>query len=99
MRFVHVALLLAVTTSPALAQREPQIVIPGRRDVGRGGGRIRSRPARRDGAGRDLPAAAAVDALFRAQLLPQGRQEARLWPVGNQSAAGSAAATFGANLL
>src|SRR5580692_12340390 len=33
MRFVYVALLLAVTTSPALAQREPQIVIPGRPDV------------------------------------------------------------------
>ena len=33
MRFVQAALLLAVMTSPALAQREPQIVIPGRRDV------------------------------------------------------------------
>ena len=33
MRFVQAALFLAVTTSPALAQREPQIVIPGRRDV------------------------------------------------------------------
>ena len=33
MRFIHAALLLAVTTSPALAQREPQIVIPGRPDV------------------------------------------------------------------
>jgi hypothetical protein len=33
MRFVQVALCLAVMTSPALAQREPQIVIPGRRDV------------------------------------------------------------------
>jgi hypothetical protein len=33
MRFVHAALFLAVTTSPALAQREPQIVIPGRADV------------------------------------------------------------------
>ena len=33
MRFVYVALLLAVTASPALAQREPQIVIPGKRGV------------------------------------------------------------------
>src|SRR5580692_2499303 len=33
MRFVQAALLLAVMTSPALAQREPQIVIPGRADV------------------------------------------------------------------
>jgi hypothetical protein len=33
MRFFHAALLLAVTTSPALAQREPEIVIPGRADV------------------------------------------------------------------
>jgi hypothetical protein len=33
MRFVHAALVLAVTTSPALAQREPEIVIPGRPDV------------------------------------------------------------------
>jgi hypothetical protein len=33
MRFVQAALFLAVTTSPALAQREPQIVIPGRADV------------------------------------------------------------------
>jgi hypothetical protein len=33
MRFVHAALFLAVMTSPALAQREPQIVIPGRADV------------------------------------------------------------------
>ena len=33
MRFVQTALLLAVMTSPALAQREPQIVIPGRADV------------------------------------------------------------------
>ena len=33
MRLIHAALLLAVTTSPALAQREPQIVIPGRPDV------------------------------------------------------------------
>ena len=33
MRFVYMALLLAVTTSPALAQREPEIVIPGRPDV------------------------------------------------------------------
>jgi hypothetical protein len=33
MRFAHAALVLAVTTSPALAQREPEIVIPGRPDV------------------------------------------------------------------
>ena len=33
MRFVQAALFLAVMTSPALAQREPQIVIPGRADV------------------------------------------------------------------
>jgi hypothetical protein len=33
MRFVHAAVILAVTTSPALAQREPEIVIPGRPDV------------------------------------------------------------------
>ena len=33
MRFVQAALLLAVMTSPALAQREPQIVIPGGADV------------------------------------------------------------------
>ncbi len=33
MRFVHAALLLAVTTSPALAQREPQIVVPGKPGV------------------------------------------------------------------
>ena len=33
MRLIHAALLLAVTTSPALAQREPEIVIPGRADV------------------------------------------------------------------
>ncbi len=33
MRFVHAALLLAVTASPALAQREPEIVIPGRPGV------------------------------------------------------------------
>jgi hypothetical protein len=33
MRVVHTAVFLAVTTSPALAQREPQIVIPGRADV------------------------------------------------------------------
>jgi hypothetical protein len=33
MRFVHAAVVLAVMTSPALAQREPEIVIPGRPDV------------------------------------------------------------------
>jgi hypothetical protein len=33
MRFLYVALLLAVTASPAFAQREPQIVIPGKRGV------------------------------------------------------------------
>jgi hypothetical protein len=33
MRFFHAALLLAVMTSPALAQREPEIVVPGRADV------------------------------------------------------------------
>lgn len=33
MRFVQVALLLAVMTSPALAQREPEIVIPGKAGV------------------------------------------------------------------
>jgi hypothetical protein len=33
MRFVHAALLLTVTASPALAQREPVIVIPGRPGV------------------------------------------------------------------
>jgi hypothetical protein len=33
MRFVDAALVLAVMTSPALAQREPEIVIPGRPDV------------------------------------------------------------------
>jgi hypothetical protein len=33
MRLIHAALLLAVTTSPALAQREPEIVVPGRADV------------------------------------------------------------------
>ena len=33
MRFVHAALFLAVSASPALAQRQPVIVIPGRPDV------------------------------------------------------------------
>jgi hypothetical protein len=33
MRFVHAAMLLALSASPALAQREPEIVIPGRPDV------------------------------------------------------------------
>jgi hypothetical protein len=33
MRLIHAALLLAVMTSPALAQREPEIVVPGRADV------------------------------------------------------------------
>jgi hypothetical protein len=33
MRFLYAALLLAVTVSPALAQREPVIVIPGRLGV------------------------------------------------------------------
>jgi hypothetical protein len=33
MRFVHMALLIAVSASPALAQRGPVIVIPGRPDV------------------------------------------------------------------
>ena len=33
MRFIHAALLLAVTTSPAFAQREPEIVIPGKAGV------------------------------------------------------------------
>jgi len=33
MRLVPAALLVAMTTSPALAQREPEIVIPGRPDV------------------------------------------------------------------
>jgi hypothetical protein len=33
MRFIPAALLLAVTTSPALAQREPEIVIPGKAGV------------------------------------------------------------------
>lgn len=33
MRFVHAALLLAVTACPALAQRGPVLVIPGRPDV------------------------------------------------------------------
>jgi hypothetical protein len=33
MRFLYAVFLLAVTTSAALAQREPQIVVPGRPDV------------------------------------------------------------------
>ncbi|HEX4409907.1 MAG TPA: hypothetical protein VH206_14135 [Xanthobacteraceae bacterium] len=33
MRAVHATLLLAVTATPALAQREPQIVIPGKAGV------------------------------------------------------------------
>jgi hypothetical protein len=33
MRFVHAALLLAVMCSPAFAQREPEIVIPGKAGV------------------------------------------------------------------
>ena len=33
MRFVHAALLLVVMTSPALAQREPVIVVPGKPGV------------------------------------------------------------------
>jgi len=33
MRFLYVVLLLAVTTSSALAQREPEIVVPGRPGV------------------------------------------------------------------
>jgi len=33
MRLLHAALLVAMSTSPALAQREPEIVIPGRPDV------------------------------------------------------------------
>jgi hypothetical protein len=33
MRFVHAALFLVVTTSPAFAQREPVIVIPGKPGV------------------------------------------------------------------
>src|SRR5271170_6220407 len=33
MRFIHAVALLAVSATPALAQREPVIVIPGRPDV------------------------------------------------------------------
>lgn len=33
MRVAHAAVLVAMTASPAFAQREPQIVIPGRPDV------------------------------------------------------------------
>jgi hypothetical protein len=33
MRFVHSALLLAVSACPALAQRGPVIAIPGRPDI------------------------------------------------------------------
>jgi len=33
MRFIHAVALLAVSATPALAQREPEIVIPGRPDV------------------------------------------------------------------
>jgi hypothetical protein len=33
MRFIQASLLLAVSATPALAQREPEIVIPGRPDV------------------------------------------------------------------
>ena len=108
MRFVHAALLLAVMASPAFAQREPEIVIPGRLGV----------PVIINGVdaswgvvvgefGLDRPGVMAPTVIYRPLLIsvpdfvpgyfPHGKT--RLWPPRNRAAARAAEAASGADLL
>ena len=108
MRFVQAALLLAVMTSPALAQREPQIVIPGRADV----------PVIINGInaswgvvvgefGLDRPGEMAPVVIYQPLLLSTPYYVPSYFPkdgkkpgaLRNQSAGGPAAAAAGADLL
>ena len=92
MRLVHAALLLAVTASPAFAQREPVIVIPGKPGVpvyingidaswGVVEGEFGLDRPGPGGADRDLSAARGRDAGERSGLPSDDRQAPRLWPL------------------
>ena len=110
MRLVQAVLLLAVTASPAFAQREPEIVIPGKAGV----------PVYINGVdaswgvvigefGLDRPGLMAPTVIYRplvvclagerSGLLPQVRQEAWLWSLGDRAAGRSPAAGAGADLF
>ena len=114
MRLVHAAVLLAVSASPALAQRGPYIVIPGRPDV----------PIFENGVdvswsvvegeyGLDRPNIVNPVVIYRmppvvvpypgraalgARLFPAGRDDARLWPSRDRAAAEPPVATSSAKL-
>ena len=108
--FVPVALLLAMTATPAFAQREPEIVIPGKPGVPVMINGIDASWGVVEGEfGLDRPGAVAptviyrpltgIGALLRARLLSTIRPQARLWAPGNRAAAGCTKATARAELL
>ena len=98
MRLLCAALLLAVTASPALAQREPEIVIPGKPGVPVIINGIDASYGIVEGEfGLDRPGLVAPTVVYRplltaypagcrAWLLPQGQQASGLWPARNHSA-------------
>ena len=110
MRLVQAVLLLAVTASPAFAQRAPEIVIPGKPGV----------PVYIDGIdaswgvvegefGLDRPGMVTPTVVYRpltvalpdacSELSPRHRRASRLWATGGRAAAGSSAAAAGSDLL
>jgi len=112
MRLLHTALWFAVSISPALAQRAPVIVVPGRPDVpvlmygvDVSWSVIRPNEVNPNGdlsavrGGEHGPAAELPAAAIRAWILSQHWAAPRLWPPRSQSAAQPAVAATGANLL
>jgi hypothetical protein len=104
MRLVFVALLLAVTASPALAQRKPEIVIPGKPGVPVIINGIDASYGIVEGEfGLDRPGLVAPTVVYRPLLTayPTGPRtiSVRLRPARNRSAARPPAAATGADLL
>ena len=110
MRAIHAALLLAVSACPALAQRAPVIVIPGKPGVPVYINGIDASWAVVEGEfGLDRPGEVTPTVTYRplldfgslprARLLSGNRPAPRLWPPGDRAAAESAAAAAGADLL
>ena len=110
MRVIHAALLLAVSASPALAQREPVIVIPGKPGVPVYINGIDASWGVVEGEfGLDRPGVVTptvtyrpltdLGSLPRPRLLSGNRPAPRLWPPGDRAAGQSCVAAAGADLL
>ena len=107
---IQAILLLAVTASPAFAQRAPEIVIPGKPGVPVYINGIDASWGVVEGDfGLDRPGMVTPTVIYRplycgvadarTELSPRNRQASRLRPPGDRAAAGPAAAAAGADLL